>query len=263
VKVTVSPGFSGTVSGDFSVRGEHLHFPYWHDAGSQTLTNGDNALHWRGMPGFGPSDETSIMRFYAWGDDSVSGSYVIWNRSVSFTDSAWGAFGFTEDETTPSLPAIYRMFTFGQNSYLSFPFPHWGVGPVSDTSKQSLVAFGFQRRPVWGATSCYSYLSQADSSSDPSINSPRRFSSAGDCPFIDATELLPVEVLAGVMTNMYDATNTIPDTAYLEPRRIGVFPIARLGRANFGNYVTSTDTGKTWIHMEDGIYLPWSGSILP
>ncbi len=54
-------------------------------------------------------------------------------------------------------------------------------------------------------------------------------------------------------------------TFILEPRRIGKFPIARLGRSNIGDFTicTNVDNNKTWIHLMNGIYLPWYGLILP
>jgi hypothetical protein len=266
VMATFIPGFSGSSAGDFAVRGSHIHFALWNDAGSLQMPNGDSSLSYVGTPGITSGRVTGIMRFSMWGDNSPSGSYVIYNRPVSgFSQPAFGAYGFSEDESNSLLDPLYRIFSFGAVIDSTPPVVTWSSSPsLNGKSNQGLVAFGFQRRPVFGALAPYSYLiNSGDDTVTGDAQSPWNDTVAGDCPFIGATELVPVEVWAGTYPNMRQLIAGIPDVCQLEPRRMGIFPIGRMGRTNFGNYATTSDLGKTWIHLTRGIYLPWSGSALP
>lgn len=265
VQSTMIPGFSGSVAGDFAVRGSHIHLALWNDAGSKTMPNGDSSLVYRGTPGLSPQRLTGIARFYMWGDDTISGSFVVFSRAVAIlTFTAWAAYGFTEDETVPSYDPLYRIFAYGQNNDLGGQAT-WSTGTTDNSLAESgLVAYGFQHKPVFGAPAPYSYVANSGNNLTlADFAAPHNNVNAGDSPFIGATELVAVEVYAGTWANMRQAITTYPDVTLLEPRRMGIFPIARLGRGNFGLFTTTNDTGKTWIHMTNGIYLPWSGSALP
>ena len=260
IESTIAPGFSGSSIGDFATRGSHLHVAAWHDAGSKTLANGDAAPGYYGTVGLGTGRGTGNIRFYMWGETSPSGSFVAFSRpTVSFTFNSIVAYGFCEDETQPSLDPLYRIFVFGKNVDNTGSDAAWSAGPVSDTSSgHNMVSYGFQHKPVFGAPAPYSYSNFSGGASAAWM-----IVSAGDCPFIGATELVPVELWAGTWVQMKQSNVNFPDLSTLEPRRLGIFPLARLGRANFGNYTSTNDPGKTWIHLVNGFYLPWSGSLIP
>jgi hypothetical protein len=41
-------------------------------------------------------------------------------------------------------------------------------------------------------------------------------------------------------------------------------PFVRQGRTNFGNYTLTTDVGKSWQHLVNGVYITWGGpAVLP
>jgi hypothetical protein len=85
---------------------------------------------------------------------------------------------------------------------------------------------------------------------------------ASDSPFTGATELIPVDYVTGTRKRPYSSDSTQPGLFRIETRRMGIFPLARMGR-NLADLTTTTDTGATWIHMRNGVWLPWSGSFNP
>lgn len=261
---TVAVGVNGDSNGDFPARGEHNHGPMWFDTYDQNLAG--SASGWLG-------DATGDWRLYFWGSDDGIGSVVFFSRTTTAILSTnyhnWCAFGGCEDETQP-LPArtSQRLFSFGTRRNTNEGTqtkPLWGTAQTSNLSaNQALQAIGLRTNPspepVVGGTSAYTFVRTNPSTSDSSTSAhPIYRTIAQDNQYISATELISVDVTAGTKLTS-DFGKNIRFRG--EPRRLGRFPIARMGRSNFGNFQTTSDVDRSWIHLAEGIYLPWSGSVL-
>lgn len=263
--MSIAPGFDGLSSGDFSQAGRHLH-------GAQWFNTADSDYAGITVGHVGTSAGTITYRMSLWFDDASSGSFIAVSRlgeaESSTNRDGWAAFGFCEDEPLP-IPTdpIMQMFTMGTYvgtsngvSSMSWSTIHNTTTPYdSTTSNMSLVAFGHSNQPVCGATSCYTLLRTSPNGTTTNAH-PRDKSTATDSGFINGTELLPCDVYAGVYKR---ALSSNERKFVLEPRRLGRFPLARMGRVNFGAWTTTAELDNNWLHTVRGIYMPWSGSIEP
>lgn len=247
---TIAPGYGGDSIGDFPVGGLHLHTALWKN---QSVNNSGAGT----VVGFAP-DTTALSRYYFAGDDAT-GSMVMISRSNSGSSDCFAAFGLPEDEEYPNdtIP-VRRLFVHGNANIFNGAVGaiDWRSGAVQQYTHGG-AAFGYSGQPIFCAISTYGYLSGQQSLG----NGPRFDGSAADNVFLAQTELQTVDLVAGVWD--YGDFNGQAQDLFLEPRRMGRFPIARLGRSNFGDFTTATDSGRTWLHCRNGVYIPWYGSILP
>lgn len=247
--VTIAPGFGGNSSGDFSAAGQVLH-------GALYFNTSDS--NYKGTS-VGPSPfGTGQVRVYIWGDDSL-GSVICMIRNSFGNGNSFCGWGICEDEEQP-LPSkdVQRLFTFGNYLTNANDTISWTIGPDYG---HSLIGFGLGEEPVIGAFSTYYFAAGVDQSGG-SNSTPRGETSAGDNPYLAATELQTVDVVVGTWDTP-NATASQGQYLNLEVRRLGRFPFGRLGRNNFGDWQISTDATHSWFHTQDGIYMPWQGSILP
>lgn len=250
---TFAVGVSGNLAGDFVVGGEHTHGGlYWND-------NEPNRRKGQQV-GCDPvllvdaSWTTGRWRVYMWGDDET-GSCVMFNRNVTNGGDAMLWFGVPENEPVPLPPKIiHRVFVVGDSIRLNPGGPTWDIATKNESS-YSGQAFGISGQPISLVFSPYVIIYE---------NQKPRTLIDTDNPILGATELCPVELLAG--TWMTQNIRGIPtgQNMILEPRRMGFAPMARLGRDNFGSYVLTTDANRSWIHAFNGIYMMWGGPpVLP
>lgn len=250
---TVAPGFGGDSIGDFPIGGYHLH------PGIYANTAPPSGPYKGLLPSCSPSTSSGIWRAYIWGEDTT-GTVVMCFRAVDVVANTWLAYGLPENEEYPNSElAVHQLFSYGPNSPNSGQVGvlNWSSGFLQSVAMGG-CAYGYSGQPVSCVISPYQY----STGQQLAVNQGPRFSSvAGDNPFLGQTELLTVDLLAGT----WDAMNFAGQdpSLILEPRRLGRFPIARLGRANFGNWSTTTDSQQSWLHTLNGVYLPWYGSILP
>lgn len=245
---THAPGFGGNSAGDFQIAGNHLHPAQWFDlsdtaANAKTLNFG---------PGMANNLGTPLLRYFMWGDD-VTGTVVLIARSHSSTVNEFlSSFGLPEDEELPLPNApIKRLFVYGSTSLN-------GGGTISVKaldSPQVGVAFGDANQPVTCIPSSWCYLAGAGANQNIMLDT-----AAGDNVYMQASELYCWDLLAGTLDTR---TASHPPDLVGEPRRMGRFPIARHGRENYNRFSTSVDAGKTYLYTDQGVYLPWSGSIVP
>lgn len=243
---TTMPGYGGDSAGDFAAGGEHLHFPMW--------INVRNRYNYGTTCGLFTHSSTQA-RFYAWGDD-VTGTAFMLARSVISGIDGFIHFGLAEDEEQPLPPKnVQRLFVIGTNS--SAGSIGWSCG---SNQGRSGMAYGLSNQPV----SCiYSLYNALDGQGFPSSTPIRASTYAGDNPYIAATELLPVDLLAGTQDNQSPLGGTLPEVLNLEGRRLGRAPFLRMGRSNYGYFQVASDVDRSWIHLNDGMFLPWKGAILP
>ena len=260
--MSIAPGFEGFSSGDFSPLGEHLHTAQWFDA--FTSNQGGTYGH------VGTNANTITFKFFMWGDDTASGSYVIASRlgevESSTNKNTWSAFGFCENENLP-LPnkVIQQMFSMGVN-YNQFSNLMWDTIESSTTpytsvaSNLGIVTYGYSNQPTIGCTSCYTILRATPSNTTTTAHPKDITAIATDSGFINATELIPCDVYAGIFNRSLSSNAR----KYIqEPRRLGRFPLARMGRSNYGDWTVTSELDNNWLHTMRGVYLPWSGSIEP
>ena len=167
------------------------------------------------------------------------------------------AFGLPEDETFPLPPSsIQRLFVIGKATTNSEDQVDWLCGCTTQDGTTGLAySLDLKAGPITCVMASYVYASTQDANT----NGIRYDTGAGDTPFLSATEVIPVDLIAGTWGNLYASNSAYPQVFNLEPRRMGRFPIARQGRS-FGQPKWSTvDTAKQWYHISNGFYLPWGG----
>lgn len=262
--VTATPGMSGNSAGDFATgsydinnRVEHLHAPLWHNLTNFNLTRGS-------APGLsGPSgvDNLAFMRFFAWGDDQT-GTTILVNRNISssYVDG-WNSFGMVDDVDYELPPrTINRLFTMGTVFVTNLMEVSWLSGLLDDNVQQG-VAFGLNNKPVSCCFAQYCYM--GGQTYIPSLNRQgiKGELVATDNLLLSASELQSVELVAGTLESNYLISQNTMNYALFEfdPRIMGKFPMARLGRSNFASWSTTSDASRSWFHIHSGVYLPWSG----
>lgn len=262
--MSIAPGFNGDSNGDFQVGGEHLHGAMHY--------NTDNVDFLNSTTGINPTNTSGRHRFYAWVEDEFPESFIFVTRDYEqgASDPAWAAFGFTEDETLPLPPkTIQRMFVWGmgkaggnQDVALSWETTRSDVG---STTGNTLVGFDRWGRVTLGSVATWCFLSsQTSRLVSPRHSTQQTYGLTERSGLTHETELLPVDVMVGTWEQRRStALTTIPATFLLAGHRLGRFPIARYGYVEDGDFVITENQGQRWLHTTDGVYLPWSGSIMP
>lgn len=251
---TVAPGVGSVSGGDFNNESGHLHGPMWYNTTSSAYVGTAVGLSPR-INGF--EWTTGQWRVYMAGDDRT-GTCVVFNRNVSFVTggNGWLAFGYPEDEPSDAmldrLAPIERLFVVGHGQTL--PNLSWRSGYFNDGLMTGMAWSQFGR-PIPCVVSCYAPLRN--------ISHPRHSPAADDVMF-SSVALLDAELLVGTMDTLVSPTATSSGTFSFEPRRLGRFPIARMGRANVTSWSlgTAVSSTETWLHTKDGIYIPWGGPLL-
>jgi hypothetical protein len=283
--LTAIPGFSGTV-GDFPTQNwaspysaPHLHALQWFNKPSnydvsyypvggsligfditQTTSKGSSL-------GYPDDAYAQNKRFYAWGSDQT-GTCAVFERGYAFsyayqatTNDSFIIFGLPYDETVP-LPAdnVNRLFVVGNNKNNANRID-WSCGTYS-TDGNAGLAFSLDKKqgPIVCVMSSYAYAAYQTSAFGGADGGLIFDSNAADTPFLDATELISVDLIAGAYANLYN----FPDgTGYqgfsVEPRRLGRVPFARQGRATGQTNWSTADTPMQWFYISNGVYLPWGG----
>lgn len=246
--LTTMPGYGGDGAGDFPAGGQHLHFPMWINVrspfnyGSTVGLNSDTALQ---------------VRFYAWGDDVTGTCFMVARQVIAGVNSSDSMlhFGIAEDEEQPLPPKnVQRLFAMGTSHFNS------AIGWSSGWQlPRSGMAFGLANQPVSCIYSIYNPLDGAAFGG----GTHRSNTYASDNPFLAATELLPVDLLAGTNDIQSMSAGHTAEVLNLEGRRLGRAPFIRMGRANYGYFQIAADANNSWIHLNDGIFVPWKGAILP
>jgi hypothetical protein len=164
-------------------------------------------------------------------------------------------FGVPENEPTP-VPSkiIHRVFVVGDSNQNDPDDAKWDIGTKNEYS-YSGQAFGYSGQPISLVFSPYVIIYD---------NQKPRSLIDTDNPVLGATELYPVELLAGTWTTQYIRSTPTGQKMILEPRRMGTAPMARMGRDNFGFYTLTTDANRSWLHTANGVYMMWAGPpVLP
>ena len=124
------------------------------------------------------------------------------------------------------------------------------------------MTFGVkEKRPLMGAMSGWTLgRARSDTNNFTNQDTPAIYHNAsGNSAYTGVTDLLPCDVWSGVYNRHFYSIRDVPT----EPRRLGRFPVARMGRSNVGDFSVIADPNNEWVHMRYGVWMPWSGSILP
>jgi len=256
--ITFIPGFGGDAAGDFPVAGRHLHTPLYY--------NSNSSIYIGGAPGCGDTSTlTSISyRHTIIGDDGYGlGVTMFGRRPGNATDpkSFYVSFGMPEVEP-PLIPAnnearLYCIGSgLGSSSGNSLNDGSWLFG-TSTTINNRSQGVSMQANentttpvPISAGVSLLTYVSGVGQGGSPMFDG-----SAGDNPWLGATELLSVDVIGGTV-NDWGGGVGFPNT---EARFIGTIPHIREGRTNFGEYTLTHDTNRSFQHMRRGMYIFWGG----
>lgn len=224
--VSVAVGFGGNSIGDFPVGGQHTHLPLWNDIAPVVVTTYNSFVT-------GGGNYATPSRMTIVGDSS--GQYItLYTRSTGATNNGIIVFGIPDNEPVP-LPTnnIERLFCYGGQT---------NIGGTQDFGQiifkiQNSMNIGNAYRnglPEFCALTGWANLDGT------TATSPLLSANAGDSPFTNTTEVLPVEI--------WGATYSHPDMALstnyplsINPRLIGTAPMLRIGRTNFGNFTLTTD----------------------
>lgn len=246
---TFSVGLDGDVRGDWRFFGRNCHgLNFWND-GNATRRTGQQSGLAPAMVGFN-GYTNGRWRLYIWGDD-VTGSTLIFNRTSGFEGNA--GFGMADNEPLP-VPTnpIHRVFSFGRGTQYA---PTINIGTYNEYGNSG-QAFGFNGTPISMTFNCYHSI--IDNAYPESLVTM-------DSLHLNATELVPVDVIAGTWLTSYIQSGPMQQAMFLEPRRMGIAPCGlRTGRNNFASWTTTTDASRSWFHVVNGIYMPWGGPpVLP
>lgn len=251
--VTVAPGFGGTSTGDFPPGGQHLHGPLFFNNHVQYSYAGSSV-------GFFPNGNGQ-GRLYMWGDDTTGSCMAMFRAVVGGTDS-FVHFGVCVNEEQPLPPhPAQRLFVVGANGIVngSNNGIYWAARAGVNRNG---VGYGLSNQPIGATYSLYNPLFGGTFGGSSGNNPIRASNNAGDNQYIAATELVPVDIIVGTQDYLDNFANS-NEIFILEGRRLGSAPFTYCGRSNYGNWQISTDSQRLWLHTEDGIYMPWQGSILP
>lgn len=257
---TFAPGFGGNSAGDFAVGGQHLHAPLFFNIGPAPS---DTTRTVATVPGLASTQTQVPGRYYMWGDDATGTCFIVGRQHGSTEAEAIIVFGFPEDEQqpTPTL-TIQRLFSYG-STFKSGQSTAIKIKPgtYNGSGEQQIgAAFGLGLQPITCIASSWAFLSSQASNSGIMNDAV-----ASDGVYLGATELWGWDLYAGTYDNANNVSTSTGGGSVisLEPRRMGRLPYARRGRENFNKFSTSVDQSRQWIHLDQGIYLPWSGSIVP
>lgn len=253
---SVSPGFGGTITGDFPAFGQHFHAPMWF--------NSSSGLYWGGAPGMGGGGVNIQYRITICADDTGQGVIMYNRRPLNATSpsSSLVCFGLSENEATP-LPVNNhaRLFCIGsgEGDVSVFRSNDGGLqqGLIAATNPSSTLGasqgmgaspFG---TPVSAGASLWAFISGGGQGSGIQTDA-----FATDNPFTSSTDLLSIDIIQGAIGNWF----TVAGQAYpFAPRIIGTIPHIRQGRANFGDFSPTTDLTRSYQHLRRGLYIPWNG----
>ena len=203
-------------------------------------------------------------RINMWGND-FDGTCIMVNRGLTLPHSGWAAFGFPEDEqlVPPNPVTMERLFVMGSPRALGTLNWRSDFFSPSQTDPPSVcaVAWSEANGPIPASLSTYADLTNQ-------TTHIRNIAQAGTSSFGGFAEVIDVELISG----MYD-TIQAPTTSSIftfQPRRIGRFPMARLGAGKFPTIPSSVGyttwshspdsaTAPLWLHTEGGVFLPWGG----
>lgn len=236
--ISIAVGYDGNSNGDFLINGNHSHI-------SQFLNSNPSGGYINSVPGFGHAN--AIDRLTMAGDDTGQ-SFFAFTRSISNGEII--SFGIPDNENQSPSSDASRLFCYAK-------------APVGTNADNDSIALRLGQNLNVGTSykdGAPLLCGFATYCSIDGYNNSLLSSNASDCPFTNSTEILPVEIWAGITADITLSKTQALNTIYsINPMFMGTVPFIRIGRANFGNFTTTSDVNKSWLHIKNGIYLQYSG----
>lgn len=221
---TVTVGLNGTALGDFPVNSPQTHPSQFFD-NNPVVATGFTSLHVGGGH-FGTASRTSIV-----GDDTGQ-IVLVYTRSTGGTNNGIMIFGVPDNEPSPASTDEERFFCYGSAGQVVSP----DFGTIAMRIGSGLNIGMSMKRGV----PSFTHLTGWANLDGTSATSPLFSSNAGDSAFISATEVLPIEIWAGINTDVGLTGGTVPPFFY-DQKFMGTAPLLRNGRTNFGNFTLTTE----------------------
>lgn len=251
---TACPGFGADSAGDFQAGGRHLHAAQWYN--TSVISNTSGVV----TPGMGHGTTATTWRFTVVGDDTGQSVVVICRKVSTGTNHGMLVLGIPDNEPAP-LPTpdpVHRLFMWGQSNQGSAGAWSNNIsftpGLYNGTALGQGLAMGLLGQPIALTPSCWTYLNGGNPFAD---------SLASDSPYSSTTELFTVDLVTGTVQNWVDglfvASSGSKIAMPLEVRTLGTMPWLRHGRSNFTAFTLTSDAGKSWYHLSNGVYLQWGG----
>lgn len=259
--ITFAPGFGGNGSGDFAVGGPHLH--------SALFFNSNSTNFQGGSIGFGdnvniPSGTTNIAyRITMAGDDDGYGVTIFGRRPGNATTprSYYVSFGLPATEIIPLPPNdVARLYVLGSgnstNNGNNLNDMSWYPGSIAASTNAQGITMQSGAQPsvvhVTANTTLLAYVIGNGQQGSPIFDG-----SAGESPWLGGTELMPIDIISGIVQTWNGSSAANFGFPILEGRFLGTMPHIREGRANFAEFSTTTDlVGQ---HIRRGLWLLWNG----
>jgi len=258
--ISFAPGYGGNASGDFAVGGPHLHTPLFYNSNSTNFQGG--------VVGFGDNtnipalSNSMVYRITIAGDDDGYGVSIFGRRpgNANTPRSYFLTFGLPPTEALPLPPNNEaRLFAIGSASSTvqgnNLNDLSWYPGIVLNGNIQGVAmqsAIGAVAIPVSANVTLITYSFETGQQGSPIFDG-----SAGESPWVGGTELMPVDVIAGIINTWNNSSAANYGFPRLEGRFLGTIAHIREGRANFAEYTTTTD--QVGQHMRRGLWILWGG----
>jgi hypothetical protein len=239
--ISTVPGFGGNSAGDFLIAGtstgdgyDHLHSSIYYNASNTSL--------YGGSPGGGDNSGTIGLQYRITliGDDTGQSVSAFSRRTLDAItpNSFFISFGIPDNEPAPlPLHNISRFFCIGSSD--SFGSSGQAINDISLSTGYSNpycqgVGASSLKVPISCSPSLWCYVTGNNQGASPIFDAQ-----AGDCPITGATEVLPIDLIVGTIPNWTSSGTSI--IFPYEPRFIGTMPQVKVGRANFGNFILTSD----------------------
>lgn len=239
---SITPGVGAVSNADYDRFEGCLNASIWYDSTSSIyrglsvgLTPNVNVYEW----------ETGQWRFTAFGDTDTSAvACVIQNVTFATGGNGFCAFGIPDDISSTTTKLIDKLFVIGYGTALPNLSWHSGFFQHGHSTGIAWSEYGY---PAPCILSSYADIRN--------LNPHIRSLLLTDNPFLNATELIDVEILAATISSSVSFGNE--QASQIACRRVGILPFFKQGRNNYQQWSLTPD--KSWFHTLDGMFLKWDG----
>lgn len=223
--ISITMGYGGNSAGDFPAGSAITNIAEYLDINPMVNATYLNSIVGAGMP-------TTPSRMSIVGDD-LGQSVCIYTRSTNLPAASLNGlvvFGIPSNEPVPTPTTnSERLFCYGGASIADFGTIRLRTGTTTNVGSA-----------IMGGVPEFCALTSWANLDGTSATNPMLSANAGDSPFTTTTEILPIEIWGGVTTDIALGSTPIFPFSF-NARFMGTAPYLRNGRANFGDFIISTD----------------------
>jgi hypothetical protein len=218
-RISITVGYGGNSSGDFPASALITNVAQYLDINPIVTTSYINTI-------VGAGHSTISSRMSMVGDGY--GQFVCVYTRASGANNGFLTFGIPDNE--PVLTSnTARLFCYGAAPTTDFGTIRLRTGATTNVGNSNANGV-----PELCALTSWANLDGT------SATNPMLSSNAGDSPFTNTTEILPIEIWGGVTADIALSTSVTLPFSY-NTRFMGIAPALRNGRNNFGDFTISTD----------------------